>query len=160
VAFVIHNLFLHRKNGIAGRFTFLIVPEKTVPKTCGLKYLYRFYKIILNLLLIINKNYLFLPVLFAGCVFSLFDQLKKALHLGFWSGTGNFFKYILRQVIFQVRHYVKVFPPTIDYFPAGQAVVTTCSAVLKCYRSAQSGTSPFKVIFHFYERLFNNCGLG
>jgi uncharacterized membrane protein len=58
---------------------------------------------------------------------------------------------VFGQMVFQIAHHIKVFPPAVQNFKAWLLVVTTDLAIMTWYGVAQARATPYQylgVIFH------------
>jgi len=76
----------------------------------------------------------------------MFDQFNQTADFWLRLGFHQMIELIFRQMVFQIPHHIKVFPPAIQDFEAGLLLITTDFAIVKRYGAAQSRAAPYQLI--------------
>jgi hypothetical protein len=85
----------------------------------------------------------------------LFDQFNQAGNLWFRTCLQQKIELILSQIVLQILHHIKVFPPAVYNLKAGLLVVTAEFTVIKRYGIAQSGATPQQTVWSIFHEVAN-----
>jgi hypothetical protein len=76
----------------------------------------------------------------------MFDQFNQTADFWLRLGLHQMIELVFRQMVLQIPHHIKVFPPAVQNFEAGLLLITTDFAIMKRYGVAQSRATPYQLI--------------